>query len=129
MNGLFNSSRPSKEEISTIITELSSLTRPKKYDAVMAGNIKVTTEILQVVVNFNKKFSSSREVVSSNVEASIWNKLGWYRKFKFGRQDSSLEIISSELDELKPALRLPIRWGKMGLSCPLEIARLILGEN
>jgi len=71
MNGLFNSSRPSNAEISTIITELSSLTRPKKYDAVMAGNIKIATQILQDVVNFNKKFSKSREVVSSNVEASM----------------------------------------------------------
>jgi len=80
MNGLFNSSRPSNEEISMIITELSSLTRPKKYDAVMAGNIKISTQILQSVVDFNKKFSNSREVVSSNVEASIWNKLGWPKK-------------------------------------------------
>jgi len=71
MNGLFNSSRPSNEEISMIITELSSLTRPKKYDAVMAGNIKISTQILQSVVDFNKKFSNSREVVSSNVEGFL----------------------------------------------------------
>ena len=71
MDVLFNSSRPSSKEISMIITELSSLTRPKKYDAVMAGNIKISTQILQVVVNFNKKFSNGSEVVSSNVEASI----------------------------------------------------------
>ena len=71
MDVLFNSSRPSSKEISMIITELSSLTRPKKYDAVMAGNIKISTQILQVVVNFNKKFSNGSEVVSSNVEVSI----------------------------------------------------------
>ena len=75
MNGLFKSSRPSKEGISMIIAELSSLTKPKKYDAVMAGNIKISTQILQDVVNFNKLFSNSREVVSSNVEASISKKL------------------------------------------------------
>ena len=77
MDGLFNSSLPSKEEISVIIAELSSLTKPKKYDAVMAGNIKIATQILQDVVNFNKQFSNSREVVSSNVEASISKILDW----------------------------------------------------
>jgi len=93
MNGLFNSSRPSNEEISRIITELSSLTRPKKYDAVMAGNIKIATQILQDVVNFNKKFSKSREVVSSNVEASIWNEPGWSKELKLSRQDSSTNVL------------------------------------
>lgn len=80
MNGLFNSSRPSNEEISLIITDLASLTKPKKYDAVMAGNIKIATQILQDVVNFNKKFSNGSEVVPSNVEASIWKKHGWRGK-------------------------------------------------
>ena len=71
MNGLFNSSRPSSKDITTVITELSSLTKPKRYDAVMAGNIKISTKILQDVVNYNKKFSNSCEAVPANVEVSL----------------------------------------------------------
>ena len=68
MNGLFTSSNPSNGKLTAIITELSSLTQPKKYDSVMAGNIKTSTQILQDVVFYNKKFSDSRETVSANIE-------------------------------------------------------------
>lgn len=71
MNGLFNSSNPSTENITAIITELSSLTQPKKYDSLMAGNIKTSTQILQNVVFYNKKFANSRETVSTNIEGFL----------------------------------------------------------
>ena len=54
-----------------IITELSSLTKPKKYDAVIGGNIKISTQILQDVVNYNNKFSNSCEAVAANVEVRV----------------------------------------------------------
>ena len=68
MNGLFNSSNLSNENITAIITELSSLTQPKKYDSLMAGNIKASRQILKNVVFYNKKFANSRETVSANIE-------------------------------------------------------------
>lgn len=34
----------------------------------MAGNIKTSTQILQNVVFYNKKFANSRETVSTNIE-------------------------------------------------------------
>ncbi|KAL9989371.1 hypothetical protein ACROYT_G003913 [Oculina patagonica] len=71
INGLFTSSRPSSKDLTMIITELASLTKPKKYDAVMAGNIKTSTQILQDVVNYNKKVSNSREAVSANVDGFL----------------------------------------------------------
>lgn len=71
MNGLFTSSNPSNGKLTAIITELSSLTQPKKYDSVMAGNIKTSTQILQNVVFYNKKFSDSRETVSANIEGFL----------------------------------------------------------
>ncbi|XP_078348608.1 uncharacterized protein LOC144633639 [Oculina patagonica] len=71
INGLFTSSRPSSKDLTMIITELSSLTKPKKYDAVMAGNIKTSTQILQDVLNYNKKFSDGREAVSANVDGFL----------------------------------------------------------
>lgn len=76
MNGLLDSSRPSNKDITMIITELSSFTRPNKYDAVMAGNIKISTQILQDVVEYNKKFSNSRESVSANVEVGVYKVKG-----------------------------------------------------
>ncbi len=54
-----------------IITELASLTKPKKYDAVMAGNIKISAQILEDVLNYNKKFSNSSEAVLANVDVSV----------------------------------------------------------
>ncbi|KAJ7360286.1 Adhesion G protein-coupled receptor L3 [Desmophyllum pertusum] len=71
INGLFNSSNPSNKDITMIITELSSLTKPKKYDAVIGGNIKISTQILQDVVNYNNKFSNSCEAVAANVEGFL----------------------------------------------------------
>lgn len=53
-----------------IITELSTLTKPQRYDAMMAGNIKVSTEILREVVEYNRKFSASLETEVANIEVS-----------------------------------------------------------
>ena len=68
MNGLFNSSNLSNENITAIITELSSLIQLEKYDSLMAGNIKASTQILKNVVFYNEKFANSRETVSANIE-------------------------------------------------------------
>lgn len=61
-----------------IITELSTLTKPQRYDAVMAGNIKVSTEILREVVEYNRKFSASLETVVANIEVSAPYKIIYY---------------------------------------------------
>lgn len=70
MDDLFNSPRPSTNQVTVVITELSSLTKPKRYDAVMAGNIKISTQILRDVVSYNKKFSYSRETEPANIEVT-----------------------------------------------------------
>lgn len=73
MDVLFNSTRPPKNQVTMVITELSSLTKPKRYDAVMAGNIKISTQILREVVDYNKKFSNSRETEPANIEVKCYS--------------------------------------------------------
>ena len=44
----------------------------------MAGNIKVSTEILRDVVEYNRKFSASLETEVANVEVSAPYKIIYY---------------------------------------------------
>ena len=101
-----------------IITELSTLTKPQRYDAVMAGNIKVSTEILREVVEYNRKFSASLETEVANIEVSAPYKIIYYYCILWCREmynQNTLEMISIEQGE-KTQKRWPntngIAWAK-----------------
>ena len=53
-----------------MISELSVLTKPKRYDAMMAGDIKISTQILSEVVEYNKKFANGSVTNQRNIEVS-----------------------------------------------------------
>lgn len=77
-----------------IITELSTLTKPQRYDAVMAGNIKVSTKILREVVEYNRKFSASLETEAANIEVEC----SLYIKYLLLLHPMMQVLLQSELD-------------------------------
>lgn len=71
INKLFNLSLPSSDQITNVISELSVLTEPKQYDAMMAGDIKISTQILREIVEYNKKFANGSATNQRNIEGFL----------------------------------------------------------
>ncbi|XP_067056620.1 adhesion G protein-coupled receptor L3-like isoform X5 [Acropora muricata] len=68
---LFNLSDPSIGQVSSVISSLAELTKPRKYDAMMAGDIKISTQILSEVVKFNERFANGNVADQGDIEGFI----------------------------------------------------------
>ena len=62
-----------------MISSLAEVTKPRKYDAMMAGDIKISTQILSEVVKFNERFANGNVADQGDIEVSDRTSFGQFR--------------------------------------------------